>query len=81
MFASVRARARAQSGQRHELRRASPFTEKYFTQTLDHFNFNSLENGTFSQRYLLTGEQALVKLSPPGSNGWFCPVCSQISSG
>lgn len=30
------------------------FTEKYFTQTLDHFNFNSNGNGTFSQRYLIT---------------------------
>ncbi|KAK1892362.1 Dipeptidyl peptidase 2 [Dissostichus eleginoides] len=30
------------------------FTEKYFTQTLDHFNFNSMGNGTFQQRYLIT---------------------------
>ncbi|XP_038150027.1 dipeptidyl peptidase 2 [Cyprinodon tularosa] len=33
-----------------------PFTEKYFTQTLDHFNFNSMGNGTFSQRYLITDQ-------------------------
>lgn len=32
------------------------FTEKYFSQTLDHFNFNSMGNGTFNQRYLITGE-------------------------
>lgn len=31
-----------------------PFTEKYFTQILDHFNFNSQGNGTFNQRYLIT---------------------------
>ncbi|XP_072288806.1 dipeptidyl peptidase 2 [Eucyclogobius newberryi] len=29
------------------------FTEKYFTQTLDHYNFNSAGNGTFRQRYLI----------------------------
>ncbi|XP_015235392.1 PREDICTED: dipeptidyl peptidase 2 [Cyprinodon variegatus] len=33
-----------------------PFTEKYFTQTLDHFNFNSMGNGTFSQRFLITDQ-------------------------
>ncbi|KAM4745970.1 dipeptidyl peptidase 2 [Anableps anableps] len=32
------------------------FTEKFFTQTVDHFNFNSMGNGTFSQRYLITGQ-------------------------
>uniref|UniRef100_A0A667X6Q3 Dipeptidyl-peptidase 7 n=1 Tax=Myripristis murdjan TaxID=586833 RepID=A0A667X6Q3_9TELE len=32
----------------------SPFTEKYFTQTMDHFNFNSVGNGSYSQRYLIT---------------------------
>lgn len=30
------------------------FTEKYFSQTLDHFNFNSMGNGTYDQRYLIT---------------------------
>uniref|UniRef100_A0A8C7YZG5 Dipeptidyl-peptidase 7 n=1 Tax=Oryzias sinensis TaxID=183150 RepID=A0A8C7YZG5_9TELE len=30
------------------------FTEKYFSQLVDHFNFNSLGNRTFSQRYLIT---------------------------
>ncbi|XP_034027215.1 dipeptidyl peptidase 2 [Thalassophryne amazonica] len=30
------------------------FTEKYFSQVMDHFNFNSMGNGTFSQRYLIT---------------------------
>lgn len=32
------------------------FTEKIFTQTLDHFNFNSMGNGTFNQRYLITDQ-------------------------
>uniref|UniRef100_A0A3B5KEV5 Dipeptidyl-peptidase 7 n=1 Tax=Takifugu rubripes TaxID=31033 RepID=A0A3B5KEV5_TAKRU len=41
-------------GEREELRRTSPFTEKYFPQTLDHFNFNSQGNRTFNQRYLIT---------------------------
>ncbi|XP_061754027.1 dipeptidyl peptidase 2 [Nerophis ophidion] len=30
------------------------FKEKYFTQSLDHFNFNAMGNGTFLQRYLIT---------------------------
>ncbi|KAM4575765.1 dipeptidyl peptidase 2 [Odontesthes bonariensis] len=30
------------------------FTERYFSQTVDHFNFNSMGNGTFDQRYLIT---------------------------
>ncbi|CAG5918565.1 dipeptidyl peptidase 2 [Menidia menidia] len=29
------------------------FSEKYFIQTVDHFNFNSMGNATFSQRYLI----------------------------
>uniref|UniRef100_A0A8D3CK77 Dipeptidyl-peptidase 7 n=1 Tax=Scophthalmus maximus TaxID=52904 RepID=A0A8D3CK77_SCOMX len=40
------------------------FTEKYFTQTLDHFNFNSMGNGTFSQRYLITGIKQKNKRVP-----------------
>uniref|UniRef100_A0A7N6ANI2 Dipeptidyl peptidase 2 n=1 Tax=Anabas testudineus TaxID=64144 RepID=A0A7N6ANI2_ANATE len=41
--------------QKHQIYKTEPqFTEKYFTQTLDHFNFNSMGNGTFSQRYLIT---------------------------
>uniref|UniRef100_A0A6Q2ZG94 Dipeptidyl-peptidase 7 n=1 Tax=Esox lucius TaxID=8010 RepID=A0A6Q2ZG94_ESOLU len=32
------------------------FTEKYFPQILDHFNYNSMGNGTFDQRYLITDE-------------------------
>ncbi|XP_072520780.1 dipeptidyl peptidase 2 [Salminus brasiliensis] len=32
------------------------FEEKYFTQILDHFNYNSLGNGTYSQRYLITDQ-------------------------
>uniref|UniRef100_A0A3P8VE43 Dipeptidyl peptidase 2 n=1 Tax=Cynoglossus semilaevis TaxID=244447 RepID=A0A3P8VE43_CYNSE len=34
--------------------KTSSFTEKYFTQTMDHFNFNSMGNRTFLQRYLIT---------------------------
>nr|AAH95721.1 Dpp7 protein [Danio rerio] len=30
------------------------FKEKYFKQILDHFNYNSLGNGTYDQRYLIT---------------------------
>ncbi|XP_061585690.1 dipeptidyl peptidase 2 [Cololabis saira] len=29
------------------------FTEKYFLQLVDHFNFNSMGNATFSQRFLI----------------------------
>ncbi|KAJ8263385.1 hypothetical protein COCON_G00158420 [Conger conger] len=32
------------------------FIEKYFTQVLDHFNFNSQFNGTYEQRYLITDQ-------------------------
>ncbi|XP_069576194.1 dipeptidyl peptidase 2 [Brachyistius frenatus] len=32
------------------------FEEKFFSQTRDHFNFNSVGNGTFNQRYLITDE-------------------------
>ncbi|XP_026866649.2 dipeptidyl peptidase 2 [Electrophorus electricus] len=32
------------------------FIEKYFPQVLDHFNYNSLGNGTFAQRYLITDQ-------------------------
>jgi hypothetical protein len=31
-----------------------PFEEKWFTQTLDHFNFHTVPD-TFQQRYLMTG--------------------------
>lgn len=34
------------------------FSEKYFSQTLDHFNFNNMGNMTFSQRYLITGKDS-----------------------
>lgn len=40
------------SKQQHDFK--TDFTEKYFTQILDHFNFNSMGNGTFGQRYLIT---------------------------
>nr|XP_055055252.1 dipeptidyl peptidase 2 [Misgurnus anguillicaudatus] len=34
----------------------SDLKEKYFKQILDHFNYNSLGNGTFDQRYLITDQ-------------------------
>ncbi|XP_022607960.1 dipeptidyl peptidase 2 [Seriola dumerili] len=40
----------------HGFKTEPQFTEKYFSQTIDHFNFNSMGNGTFSQRYLITGQ-------------------------
>ena len=30
------------------------FTEEFIDQFIDHFNFNSCENKTYSQRYLIT---------------------------
>uniref|UniRef100_UPI0037E8ED99 dipeptidyl peptidase 2 n=1 Tax=Semicossyphus pulcher TaxID=241346 RepID=UPI0037E8ED99 len=42
-----------QSRKQHGNKREPHITELYFTQTLDHFNFNSMGNGTFNQRYLL----------------------------
>ncbi|XP_076854348.1 dipeptidyl peptidase 2 [Brachyhypopomus gauderio] len=38
--------------------------EKFFTQTLDHFNYNSLGNGTFAQRYLITDQYWRKNLGP-----------------
>uniref|UniRef100_A0A8C5HEN1 Dipeptidyl peptidase 2 n=1 Tax=Gouania willdenowi TaxID=441366 RepID=A0A8C5HEN1_GOUWI len=32
----------------------SPFSEKFFLQIIDHFNFNSIRNAKFNQRYLIT---------------------------
>ncbi|KAM9858345.1 dipeptidyl peptidase 2 [Aulostomus maculatus] len=40
----------------HGSKTASKLVEKYFTQSLDHFNFHSMGNGTFSQRYLITDQ-------------------------
>lgn len=34
---------------------AADFKEMYFKQILDHFNYNILGNGTYDQRYLITG--------------------------
>lgn len=66
-----------QPGQLDELRRTSAFTEKYFPQTLDHFNFNSLGgNRTFNQRYLITGEDTPPLSRAAATTCWFCPVLS-----
>uniref|UniRef100_A0A671S4Q6 Dipeptidyl-peptidase 7 n=1 Tax=Sinocyclocheilus anshuiensis TaxID=1608454 RepID=A0A671S4Q6_9TELE len=35
---------------------APDFKEKYFKQVSDHFNYNSLGNGTYDQRYLITDQ-------------------------
>ena len=53
------------------------FTEKYFSQTLDHFNFNSMGNGTFNQRYLITGENSfpISNVKTLWVNHLLCPVC------
>ncbi|KAL0979592.1 hypothetical protein UPYG_G00187010 [Umbra pygmaea] len=40
------------------------FYEKYFVQTLDHFNYNSMGNGTYEQRYLITDEHWKVGYGP-----------------
>ncbi|KAF7687531.1 dipeptidyl peptidase 2 [Silurus meridionalis] len=40
------------------------FKEMFFTQILDHFNYNSLGNGTFSQRYLITDQYWRRGLGP-----------------
>uniref|UniRef100_A0A8C3A0Z3 Dipeptidyl-peptidase 7 n=1 Tax=Cyclopterus lumpus TaxID=8103 RepID=A0A8C3A0Z3_CYCLU len=40
----------------HGFKTEPQFSEKYFPQTVDHFNFNSMGNGTFNQRYLITEE-------------------------
>lgn len=38
---------------------------------MDHFNFNSMGNGTYEQRYLITGEHPLLLL--------FCTLCAGLS--
>lgn len=43
-----------QSRKHHGVKADPQFTEKYFSQTVDHLNFNSMGNGTFNQRYLIT---------------------------
>uniref|UniRef100_A0A8D0D0F2 Dipeptidyl-peptidase 7 n=1 Tax=Sander lucioperca TaxID=283035 RepID=A0A8D0D0F2_SANLU len=43
-----------QSIKHHGFKTEPQFTEKYFSQTQDHFNFNTMGNGTFNQRYLIT---------------------------
>ncbi|XP_068576837.1 dipeptidyl peptidase 2 isoform X2 [Cebidichthys violaceus] len=48
--------SRLQPRNRHGVESEPQFSEKYFTQTVDHFNFNSMGNGTFAQRYLITDE-------------------------
>ncbi|XP_077601261.1 dipeptidyl peptidase 2-like [Stigmatopora nigra] len=48
----------------HKLKTQPSFKEKYFIQTLDHFNFNSMGNGTFLQRYLITDEYWKIGYGP-----------------
>ncbi|XP_037115390.1 dipeptidyl peptidase 2 isoform X1 [Syngnathus acus] len=40
------------------------FKEKYFAQSLDHFNFNSMGNGTFFQRYLINDKYWKIGYGP-----------------
>ncbi|XP_061133678.1 dipeptidyl peptidase 2 isoform X3 [Syngnathus typhle] len=40
------------------------FKEKYFAQRLDHFNFNSMGNGTFFQRYLINDKYWKIGYGP-----------------
>jgi len=47
-----------QPGPRHGL--DPQLREEVFTQTLDHFNFHSFGNGTFNQRYLISGKPGLL---------------------
>ncbi|XP_061529140.1 dipeptidyl peptidase 2 isoform X2 [Phycodurus eques] len=49
---------------KHGFQTQPSLEEKYFTQTLDHFNLNSMGNGTYLQRYLITDKYWKIGYGP-----------------